>query len=612
MFSKIYFKSLVLITLIVAVYTGVILFFVSPEIEERTIHLEELAGKARLQEIVAVVSSTARELRSYEQKSVIVNKENLKNITDVVFTLVKGLVASAQPDAVKDDIRTEVLFRDAARKKQQQALACVRNLRYGEDGYFFIANYDSVLLSHPFLEGKDMSRVKDPDGILIFPPMVQAAREKGAGFHTYSWNKLQPADGCFKILSFVRHVPEWEWVIGTGIYLDSVAREVETKKRELVKNLRNRLTDTRIGDTGYIYIFDSAGNMIIHPNSNIEGTNFADLENPGKDSFIFDDLVSAYQSGKKELYYAWDKPTDKGNYVYDKVSWIEHNKDFDWYICSSAYIAEINSTAGRLIKYLWMTSFTLLLVVFCTGAVYFKKLLNPIETLSRQAAQVQRGKLSVRNRIRGSSEIGILAQTFDSMLDTIEDDIRLLDKKVNERTRDLQETVKKLDFLASYDPLTGIYNRRKFFELAVSMFKEHTDDLYAAMMDIDRFKKINDTYGHATGDKVLSAIAATITPHLKEGALFGRLGGEEFAIICRYASRWEMETHIELIRKTVEKLEIPAGNGDIIQCTISTGVVRKDETINDLDDFLNRADAFMYRAKGLGRNRTIFRVSELS
>ncbi|MEZ4568675.1 MAG: diguanylate cyclase, partial [Desulfobacterales bacterium] len=455
-----------------------------------------------------------------------------------------------------------------------------------------------------------MSAANGCDGNLIFSPHGPGGQGKWREFSKLISEQTAPCRRLVQKLTFVKHFPDWAWVIGTGIYLDSVEREVETKNQELVKNLRNRLTNTRIGDTGYIYIFDSDGNMIIHPNSNIEGTNFIKLANPGKGSFIFDDLVAAYQSGEKVLYYKWDKPTDKGNYVYDKVSWIDYNKDFDWYICSSAYIAEINSTAGRLKKYLWLTSFIMLLMVLCIGAVYFKRLLKPIEILSLQAARVQEGKLSVRNRIRGSSEIGTLAQTFDNMLDTIQDNINFLDKKVSERTRDLQETVKKLDFLASYDPMTGIYNRRKFFELAASRFDEDRDDLYAAMMDIDKFKKINDTYGHAIGDLMLSAVAATIKKQLKEDALFGRLGGEEFAIISHYASWREMETHIEQIRESIEKMEIQTENGDIIRCTISTGVAKKEHTLKDLDEFLNRADEFMYRAKGMGRNRTIFRVSD--
>ncbi len=733
MFSKIYFKALVLITLIVAVYTGVILFFVSPKIEERTIHLEEKTGKAHLQEISTVVESTARELKSYKENSIAVHKEELKNITDVAFTLVEKLYASAQPEAVKEHILSEVktfrenlssfyhqsqqeitsqdkqnfirefvrlyrydggtgyffinrntkcvlhpiqptlegqdlvdlkdtdgkyfirefvklcktrnegfisykwlnptsrkiedkltyifyfapldwiigtgvYFDEITRQKQKEALEYVANLRYGEDEYFFISNYDSVLISHPSLQGRDMSEVRDPEGILIVPPMVQIARKQGQGFHSYSWNKLKGTDQLYKKLTFSKHIPDWEWIIGSGLYLDSVELEVETKKVELIRNLRKQLTTTKIADTGYIYIFDSKGNMILHPNSNIEGKNFLKLENPGKGSFIFDDLLDAYRSGENVLYYAWDRPSDKGNYIYDKVSWIDYNKDFDWYICSSAYIAEINSTANKLKQYLWIISFILLSLVFFISAYFLKKLLNPIETLSRKALQVKNGDLSVRSHIRADDEIGTLAQTFDGMLDTIEDNIKTLDKKVNERTEDLQEMIKKLDFLASYDPMTGIYNRRKFFELAEAKFSKSPAGLCAVMMDIDKFKKINDTYGHPSGDTVIKAVAGAISEHLEKGAIFGRLGGEEFAIICRYPVHKDIEKHLELIRKKVEQLVITAERGDLIRCTISIGVVKAGETVRNLDELLNRADELLYKAKGSGRNKTIFRI----
>ncbi len=733
MFSKIYFKALALIALVIAVYTGVIVFFVSPKIEERAIHLEEKTGKAHLQEIVTVVDSTARELRSYEKNSIAFHKEELKNITDVAFTLVEKLHASSQPESIKKHILAEVkIFRDnlsnfyrhsqqcdppedmqkvikefvklyrydggtgyffinrntscilhpikpalegmdlvnlkdtdgkyfirefvkltetwkegfvsykwlnptskkiedkltyifyfapfdwiigtgvyfaeVTRQTQKNAIEYVSNLRYGENEYFYISDYNSVLISHPSLQGKDMSKVTDPQGISIVPPMVQIAREHGQGFHSYSWNKLQGTDQLYKKLTFSKHIPDWEWVIGTGIYLDSVELEVEIKKRDLIKILRKLLTTTKIADTGYIYIFDSKGNMILHPNSNIEGKNFAELENPGKNSFILDDLIDAYRSRGKVLYYTWDKPSDKGNYVYEKVSWIDYNNDFDWYICSSAYIAEINSTANKLKQYIWITSFILLALALVISAYLFKKLLKPIEVLSRKALQVKNGDLSVRSQIRVDDEIGTLAQTFDGMLDTIEDNINTLDRKVNERTKDLQEMNQKLDYLASHDPMIGIFNRRKFFELASQKFIGNSINLYGAMMDIDKFKKINDTYGHPVGDLVIKAVAGTISEHLEEEAVFGRIGGEEFAIVCRYPTQKDAMKYFELLREKVEQLEIMTERGDLIQCTISVGVVKTDKTIRTLDELLHRADELLYKAKGSGRNKTIFRI----
>ncbi|MEZ4577286.1 MAG: cache domain-containing protein [Desulfobacterales bacterium] len=128
----------------------------------------------------------------------------------------------------------------------------VRNLRFGEDGYFFITDYDSVLLSDPFLQGKDMSAATGVIGSHLSP--WSGGQGKWRVFTLISGTTCTTCVTAIQKLTFVKHFPDWAWVIGTGIYLDSVEREVETKNRELVKNLRNRLTNTRIGDTGYIYI----------------------------------------------------------------------------------------------------------------------------------------------------------------------------------------------------------------------------------------------------------------------------------------------------------------------------------------------------------------------
>jgi diguanylate cyclase (GGDEF)-like protein len=79
--------------------------------------------------------------------------------------------------------------------------------------------------------------------------------------------------------------------------------------------------------------------------------------------------------------------------------------------------------------------------------------------------------------------------------------------------------------------MTGIYNRRKFFELAQPLFK-NTQNLFVAMIDIDHFKKINDNYGHDAGDIVIKTLCNTISKLLPKNAIFARFGGEEFTVIC--------------------------------------------------------------------------------
>ncbi|MEA1924062.1 MAG: diguanylate cyclase [Pseudomonadota bacterium] len=171
-----------------------------------------------------------------------------------------------------------------------------------------------------------------------------------------------------------------------------------------------------------------------------------------------------------------------------------------------------------------------------------------------------------------------------------------------------QEMIEKLEFMASHDPMTGIYNRRKFFELANRKFSESSENLYAAMMDIDKFKKINDTYGHPTGDRVIKAVTRVIGENIDEDSVFGRLGGEEFAVVCCHPDQECVVERLELIREKIEQLEVRSESGELIRCTISEGVALADKTIGNLDELLQRADEMLYKAKGSGRNKAVFRI----
>ncbi len=171
----------------------------------------------------------------------------------------------------------------------------------------------------------------------------------------------------------------------------------------------------------------------------------------------------------------------------------------------------------------------------------------------------------------------------------------------------LQGLINHLNFIATHDEMTGIYNRRKFFEKANQTFSESTKNLYAVMIDIDKFKNINDTYGHAIGDDVIRIVAKTISESVSKKSVFGRIGGEEFALIYRAASKSQVVKNIELIRESIEKLEVFSSDGSIVKFTISEGISKYKRSIQTLDDLLKEADIALYEAKGSGRNKVIFR-----
>ncbi len=176
-----------------------------------------------------------------------------------------------------------------------------------------------------------------------------------------------------------------------------------------------------------------------------------------------------------------------------------------------------------------------------------------------------------------------------------------LKARVNTHLR-LSATLKQLRFLASKDPMTGIYNRRRFFELANERFAQMTEADYAVMIDLDEFKTINDTYGHQTGDTVLKTAVTALQGTLGQDALLGRLGGEEFALLLHSESDRELESKLLRAKTALNKATAAQG----IPATASFGVCAYDKSCLNIDKMLCQADTALYQAKAAGRNRIAF------
>lgn len=159
---------------------------------------------------------------------------------------------------------------------------------------------------------------------------------------------------------------------------------------------------------------------------------------------------------------------------------------------------------------------------------------------------------------------------------------------------------------AATDALTGLPNRRYFLaELErhwARVVRNEAGEAAVMMLDLDHFKRVNDTYGHATGDEVLKHLAALIRDALRRGDLVGRLGGEEFAVLQVGASRDEALRLAQRIRQSVEESAVPIAGGSL-RYTASIGVTALADSDRDGRAALLRADAALYRAKETGRNR---------
>ncbi|MGO2356407.1 MAG: GGDEF domain-containing protein [Marinomonas foliarum] len=185
-------------------------------------------------------------------------------------------------------------------------------------------------------------------------------------------------------------------------------------------------------------------------------------------------------------------------------------------------------------------------------------------------------------------------------LDELEKDLRILIGRFSQERESRDEVESKLIELATRDKLTGAFNRHKWdeqikYELVLAQSGHHFSLI---LLDVDYFKKINDSYGHDVGDNVLRVLVKTLHRRLRQTDALFRVGGEEFAILLKDTNLEEAEFLADQLRKSIESLNDP----DIPSFTISLGVTEY-QHLDDQSRMIKRTDILLYEAKGAGRNR---------
>lgn len=169
----------------------------------------------------------------------------------------------------------------------------------------------------------------------------------------------------------------------------------------------------------------------------------------------------------------------------------------------------------------------------------------------------------------------------------------------------LHRLTDELRAMAAHDPLTRLLNRRGLTEQLDIYFRSRTaQPAYLLVMDIDHFKRINDSHGHKVGDEVLCHVAATLKATARQGDLVCRLGGEEFTVVCLNTDRLGAQQLAERIRVAIEQSQVSGSRtGRPIRCTVTLSVSAAFTGSQAFDQVMEQADVALYRGKAAGRNR---------
>ena len=174
---------------------------------------------------------------------------------------------------------------------------------------------------------------------------------------------------------------------------------------------------------------------------------------------------------------------------------------------------------------------------------------------------------------------------------------------------ELQQSLEREQLLASTDGLTGLINRRHFFELAAREFSisiRYQRPLTFLMFDVDDFKQVNDTLGHAAGDKLLAEVAKTAAAHVRASDVIARYGGDEFIILMPQTTALQALPVAERIRASVAAIHSETG-GETSALTLSIGIgeTKHDPADEIVERVIQRADDALYKAKQGGRNQSV-------
>jgi len=505
--NKIFFKIAGIIVVSLLIYILFITLYISPKISEYLVDAETNEAKSQLKSISTIVNNKEKVIKDFKLLKIENYKNNIKNISNIAINIMKS--------------NHQLFLEGKISKEKAHALSydAISKIEYGfKDDYLFILDKKGTLVFHPDkrYSKKNIYHTADANGKLFIPELIRKALKNGSTYTRYFWSKLNSLFISEKITYSIYFEP-FDLIISSGVYIENIRQELEDEKLKFLQELTPIVNSIVLGNRGYTFIIDEKGNMILHPsrlNNNSESNNLDD-----RTERLFTKLKNAYKE-KRPLSYKWNMPSDKENYTYDKISWVDYNDFFGWYIVSSVYTDDLKIKSIEINEILLKISILILVILLLISMILIKKLLKPISIMSDNMNLVKNGQFDIRNNINTNDEIGDLSSHFDNMLDYIEENTKNLEEKIEKRTAEIE-------YKFYYDRLTGLKNRESLLQNL-----KNQDFLSLILIDIEEFDNINELYGFHVGNEVLIEVMKLLnTFALKNDLKLYKLDSDIFAIV---------------------------------------------------------------------------------
>ena len=565
-------RLIIAVPIIGVILTSVILtnFFIKEmktqyEIERSQLIIDE--EKAIKSLVKNRVENTIKLLTKDYQDAIEKEKEEVKNTIDIAYKII-------------EDVYYEFNYL-SNEKILEKIKARLKPLRFYENlsGYYFVFKKDGTNVFHPYvssIEGKNFKNIENHNAKNIIKTFLDTLDGKDEGFVKWDWYKPNEFEMKTKV-GYIKVFEPLKIFVGSAKYEEDLISN--TKKH--VQSLLNIIT---FENDAYIFAYNQAGTTISHAKKTLLGKNRWMLNTGGR--YMVQEIV---QKAKREdgafiRYLATYNPKTKR--PAEKISYVKNFDIFNWALGSGEYTYSIVESIKKKEKQLKEKQ---------DRVVYQVVLLSFLFTFISSIIM-----LIISNKVTS------IFSKYRKHLEKVNDTLEL---KVKYRTKELEESKEKLKRMALHDPLTDLYNRRYFdtiIEELISLSIRNKEPLCLILLDIDHFKKINDSYGHDVGDMVLKKLAKELLAVLRDSDVITRIGGEEFAIVFPKTKISGAYKTSEKIREIIENLKIKIDEETTISFTISIGVAVFDESIDkNTHTMIKRADKALYKAKNSGRNKVV-------
>lgn len=434
----------------------------------------------------------------------------------------------------------------------------LRNVVFSQGrGYIFIDSMagESILLPiNPTLEGTSLWDNRDDAGAYIMRNLIDSvSNEHKQGYTSYRWYRPDKPDVMAEKITYARQFEPYNWLIGGGDYI----YQMEERLRQEVLI---RAEGLKLPSGGYLAILDDEGRLLTHTSSaNDVGKLPASFANKNQRQFV-QQFLAAAKKGGDYVEYQWTKAGHEG--LHDKLGYAISIPEAKWVVIAAGYRDEVLSDIPQ--QRGWLASFI----------AEFPVLVWPFLVIGL---------------------ITLLAAIIYA---------RWLGRLINYYQLSIDEQQSRLQTLAERDPLTNLPNRLLMAQSLMeamdkAVAQKHKLALF--VIDVDRFKNINDSLGHALGDKVLQEVGRRMEACVQKKSFVARMGGDEFVLLIEPAGSYE--DLIDLAQNLLIAIHKPILiEQHQLVVTASIGVAMYPEHGANQDVLLRHADIAMYQAKARGRD----------